>query len=349
MTSPISRFILKRFAKQDHLELGHQNLFILPTRFGTWFLVTLLILFVMGTNYQNNPILLLSYFLFGIVLWSVVACFANLVGNRFEVLSVTPGYAGQAVQVQVRVIRPTDPNFCPSQVAFYVDKIPLVCKSLPGRDNVYSLHLPVYYRGRHELPLIKIQSEFPFGLIKAWSYLRAAQTLWVYPKPESGQWHFDTFESPANQRQNEQSANTANDSAIKPQQTERQFDGIKSFVPGSSMAQVAWKQYAKQPHGDLLLKDFVSEDLVPIALTLNSVHASDLENKLSVLTKVCLSLHSENRPFALSLQGFGQSSVVIAPTQNPAQGPTHLEQCLKALAQFAQPKPNEKQQDRGTP
>ena len=63
----LSRYLDKRQPAVPSITLVQKLIFILPTRYGWWFLLLIALLYLLGTNYQNNLILLQSYFLIGLI------------------------------------------------------------------------------------------------------------------------------------------------------------------------------------------------------------------------------------------------------------------------------------------
>ena len=56
-----NRWLAKRIPSQKEHRLNSSNILIYPTRFGLGYLAIVMLIFLLGTNYQNNIILLLSY------------------------------------------------------------------------------------------------------------------------------------------------------------------------------------------------------------------------------------------------------------------------------------------------
>ncbi|QTH63049.1 DUF58 domain-containing protein [Psychrosphaera ytuae] len=334
----VSNWIAKRFEIKSSFKLGHQQLFIFPTRFGFLYLLAVLIIFVLGTNYQNNPILILSYFLFFMFIWSLHACFNNMIRCQFDAISIKDGYVGEATTLFIKVTKSAKP-FTPMQLSFWQDRQELNFDYGTLQTHTLSVFLPITNRGLQQPAILKIKSEYPFGLVKAWSYLRFDESFWAFPKPVKGDWQFKTAQQNTehNQQQNEtdpnakQGANSDSHSLVlESQSVDRQFDGIRTFVPGSPMSQVAWKQYAKQAQGDLLLKDFVDEQQTEVALTLSSIKKGSLEYKLSVLTQAVLDLHRQKQPFVLELSGYRGQHAQVQYKGDEAS----FQQCLRTLGGF---------------
>ena len=346
-------WIIKRFPTAKRFHVRHQSLFIMPTKFGALYLLATLIIFILGTNYQNNPILLLSYFLFFMFMWSLHACFINLNNTQFEISSVTNGFAGEYIHLNASFSKDQQ-TLWPHQLTFWHESTQLHCEILEADSSrtegtSFQVTLPAVRRGYHELPMLKVKTEYPFGLIKAWSFLHFDESYWVYPKPKPTAWQFSDITIQANDIDvNDLDLLDGDEQLAKNNEgEERQFDGLKSYSPGAPMSQVAWKQFAKQVGDDLLLKDFVEEHKRPIALTLQSIQSDGLEKKLSGLTHAILQLKNDQHPFVLTLSGYKQpvtTNVFNGSASSPSQQDAQIESCLQQLATFAQSRPSKSKQ-----
>jgi len=353
--SRLKAWIQRRFEPSNTLKLGHKNIFILPNIAGIWVLLCLLILFVLGTNYQNNPILLLCFFLLSFVIYIIHSGFNNLNGLSIKLLPVSNIYVNQELLLRFeiksanantsnsasantristkgninatsRATSNSNTNVSASASAkgnhlnAVIDKKVYRLKRENRNSDIWILALKPEQRGRYTLPLIQLRSEYPFGLIKAWSYFRAERSYLVYPNTIASNWQLEQKE-----------VNDTGDAEVEsssPTLGERNFDGIKPYLPGAPLSNVAWKQVAKQPDSPLLLKSFETPVTVPVSLSFDSVPAQIAETAISQLTSACLELHDDNRPFGLDLSRGSHISSRI----DVGSGKEHLKLCLEALA-----------------
>ena len=88
--------------------------------------------------------------------------------------------------------------------------------------------LPFYAerRGKFEYPVIQIYSVYPFGLVRAWTYLYHHQFAWVAPKA-----------------QNNTSENKIYQNSFEPDMDE--FRELRNYQSGDSLQAVSWKQFAR--------------------------------------------------------------------------------------------------------
>ena len=61
------RYLERRQPASTSLKLRQNILYVLPTRYGLAMLLLAVILYLLGSNYQNNLILLLSFLLIGLL------------------------------------------------------------------------------------------------------------------------------------------------------------------------------------------------------------------------------------------------------------------------------------------
>lgn len=337
----LNAWIKRRFEPSNTLKLGHKNIFILPNIAGIWVLLCLLILFVLGTNYQNNPILLLCFFLLSFVIYIIHSGFNNLNRLSIKLLPISSIYVNQELLLRFEITSAntristkgninasaraasnskTNARTKGNHINAVIDKKVYRLKRESKNSNTWILALKPEQRGRYTLPLIQLRSEYPFGLIKAWSYFRADLSYVVYPNPIASNWQLELKE-----------INDTGDAEIEsssPTSGERNFDGIKPYIDGAPLSNVAWKQVAKQPDSPLLLKSFETPVTVPVTLSFDSVPAQIAETAISQLTSACLELHDDSRPFGLDLSRGSHISSRI----DVGSGTEHLKLCLEALA-----------------
>jgi len=79
-------------ANEHHLNLN--SIFILPSGFGWSFIILSLCLFLLGTNYQNNLMLLLSYLCLSIMLLTLFYTHQNFA--RLALKSLPPAFSLQS-------------------------------------------------------------------------------------------------------------------------------------------------------------------------------------------------------------------------------------------------------------
>lgn len=125
---------------------------------------------------------------------------------------------------------------------------------------------PSFYadqRGRFQLPQIKFYSVYPFGLVRAWSYLNIHQEIWIAPRAEYLQ-----VETKLHQ------ANFAQDVD--------EFRELRDFQLGDSLQAISWKQAARGQ--GLYIKVFEQQqEQQEICIMYDHMPVSTHEEKLSYM------------------------------------------------------------------
>ena len=309
------RWINRRIPRRDHQLLNQRNVFILPTGAGLVFGLLLLIMLVTGINYQNSLIYLLTFLLGAVFVAAMHQTHRNLTGLSLTVVSGGEGFPGEAVRFRLRA----------SVSGHDALAISLACdNSRIDQQHVFaaapadlSLALIPSRRGYFRPDRIRVETRFPFGLLKAWSWLRPVTAAVVYPRP---------LPAP-------EAASTVQDGDQS--QQARAIDGndhadIRPWRKGDMSQRVLWKRFART--GEMVIADWEGEQGSPQWLDYEAFRGVDRELRLSYLAHQVLARVKGKRPFGLNLPG-----QVI----DPDVGPAHGSRCLKALAVFGLEKPRE--------
>ncbi|MBY5991089.1 DUF58 domain-containing protein [Ferrimonas balearica] len=299
-----SAWLSRRLPPNRRQTLSHRSVFIRPTALGLGYLMLCAVLFIFGTNYQNNLILALCFLLVSLFNTTLLLAFRNLAGLT---LAAGPGHsrhAGEAVPFDLtltadRVLYHLELRF-PGGPARYVRKVQPLARTV-------QVQFPSERRGWLRPGRLVVSSAFPLGLCRVWSNLDLDQKALVWPAPAPG-------------TQPRQAL--APDPAMKSDQHRPgvdDFHGLSRWQPGQSLARVAWKQAARG--GEWQAKAFVTPQGLPSALTLDP--SLPLETALSQLTFQARHLFHRQQPYRL----------VLGQTQyGPDHAQSHLERCLDALA-----------------
>lgn len=309
------RWINQRIPRRDHQVLNQRNVFILPTAAGVVFGLLLLIMLITGINYQNSLIYLLTFILGAVFVAAMHQTHRNLTGLDLTVLGGGEGFPGEPVIFRLRA----------SVSGHDALAISLSCEdSRLDQQHVFqaapadlSLSLIPSRRGYFRPDRIRVESRFPFGLLKAWSWLRPVTAAIVYPRP------LPAPEASSTVQDGDQSLQAhsvdGNDHA-----------DIRPWREGDMSQRVLWKRFART--GEMVIADWEGEQGSPHWLDYEAFRGVDRELRLSYLAYQVLDRMKSNQPFGLNLPG-----QVI----DPDVGRAHGSRCLKALAVFGLEKPRE--------
>ncbi|MDB5819867.1 MAG: hypothetical protein JWQ11_3507, partial [Rhizobacter sp.] len=177
------RWWQSRLPRTDTLVLTQRNIYILPTRAGLMFGVTLLVLLVASINYQLNLGYVLTFLLAGSGVVSMQSTHNTLRGLSLSLRAPPPVFAGDAAVIEAVLAAPAPRRRrfglrAPDRYGIGV-RLEEERKATPswtdvpagGRSSARVSFVP-QRRGLHELPALVIETRFPLGLFRAWSVWR---------------------------------------------------------------------------------------------------------------------------------------------------------------------------------
>jgi uncharacterized protein (DUF58 family) len=290
--------------------LKSRRIYILPTGVGLVFGLTTFTMLLGSMNYNNNLSFVLTFLLVGIGLVSMHQCQRNLVGLEVAFAGVDPVFAGQAAEFKIAITNHSK-NRRPN-LRVYVGSISSRIDDLePGESRIFYLELPTTRRGRVHLEQFGVRTLFPFELFRSWAWLHMDLSGLVYPKPATNVPEPPPTQSAHGHRQHDARG-------------EEDFAGLRRFNVGDSPRHVAWKAYARS--GDLLSKLFSGADTSSQWFEFDQVAATNLEERLSILTRWIIDADRTQRDYGLRIPGHEFS---------PAHGEAHRHRCLEALAFYS--------------
>ncbi|WP_088331902.1 DUF58 domain-containing protein [Lacimicrobium sp. SS2-24] len=309
----ITQWLDKRIPPATDVSLHRRNIFIFPSRFGFLFLVLCVALFILGTNYQNNLILILAFFLLGLFLVSLFNSYLNFSGLRIVIGKVGYPFAGDSANVPLWIETTTKKQTAHGRlhIALYGKNVQLSV-DLDRLTNPVDVAVPTSSRGPQAIPRITLSSFYPLGLFRCWTHLQFASTILVYPSPH-----------PCSVVTYDESGEENQEGPVSDQQGHDDFHSLTEYQPGQPLYHVAWKQVAKGQ--GMISKKFSGSSEREIWLRLTTSSGPQREADLSRLCFMVLELDSQGYRFGLELGD------TLVP---PAQGNHHRHQCLKALALY---------------
>lgn len=289
------RWLDQRMPAAAEQQLRQHMLFVFPTPFGFSLLALVVLLYILGTNYQNNLVILLGYLLLVLCLAAILLAFLNV--HHTTIKAKVPGdtCVGDSVHIMLHLQRASGlPQTL--QLGWQNESLMLAT----GQTQL--LTLVAVKRGYHTIPRLKLQSVYPFGLVRCWSYVRLDCGYWVFPKPRLSKF----------------SALQASEHSVN----REEWSGQRQYQPGDAWRQLDWKRFSRQQQ--LLVHQYsaVSQPVREIWLTLDA-RIDGLEAQLSDLAARAQLLEQAAQPFGLRL---AQREVLIGV------GPAHLRQVLQELA-----------------
>jgi len=308
----LDALLKRRYAQPGRNELDRKRIFILPTKFGFGFSITLFVMLMGSLNYNNSLGFMLTFLLGGVLLVTIFHTYRNLRHLKVHLVRAQPCFAGQIQRFDISLENPD--VLARTAIVMSASRQEPVFSDVAGKGATdLTITLPSRKRGPSPLGILTIETRFPLGLYRAWSYINLDVAGIVYPAPAtSGQFNF-----PAHSGEGDQ------DSA---RHGSEDFAGFRSYQAGDSARRIHWKGVARG--GPVSTKQFSQPETEEIWFDWAQVPSTDPEEKLSILCRWILDAQGAGRNYGLSLPGCHIE---------PANGDEHQRLCLQTLALFSPP------------
>jgi uncharacterized protein (DUF58 family) len=289
--------------------LGHRRVYIMPTRAGWIYAATIGILLVGSINYALQLGFALTFLLAGMGLAGMVHTTRNLARLALSAGRAEPVFAGERAQFHLHLDN-RSPFDRPAILVRHLASGAQLVLDLPARAaREVVLPVPAARRGWLRLTRVMLETRFPLGLFRAWSYVELESRCLVYPRPER-----TSLPAPA--------ADAAAGAARAQSQGNDDFSGLRGYQPSDSPRHVAWKAVARAEN--MLTKQFSGAAGSELWLDWSHVAgAPGDEQRLSRLCGWVLDAKRAGARYGLRLPG-----LEIAP----GHGEAHRSACLQALA-----------------
>jgi uncharacterized protein (DUF58 family) len=308
-----------RDAEQGEVFLSQRRVFIVPTKAGWGYGAMLLVLFIGSVNYSLSLGFAFTFLMGACAVIDMHLTFRNLAHLSLRAGRSRVTFAGDEAQFELHLINRREHVRYAVWIGFIDRDLPELEQAVdvPGQLSAdVALAMLARERGWMKIPRIRLQTRFPLGLFRAWSYWKPDAAVLVYPQPEQ---HAPAL--PISQESNSDGQGQLGQ--------EDDFAGIRAYQAGDTMQRLAWRQIARldsEAGGSLVTKHFEGGSTGRIVLDLRALPANmDLEAKLSRLTRWVLEAESQGMPYAFRLGHVALEAGL---------GPVHQEACLKALALY---------------
>ncbi|RKG55593.1 DUF58 domain-containing protein [Acinetobacter cumulans] len=277
MASLWQKWLTKRFAYTGEKILTQKDVLVFMYQQGYLFLVLILITFVAGVNYANNLILGFCFLISAVLCMSFYLTFKQLHGMRLEINVAELGQVGQVLHLDVYIRQ----NQVLTRYLWIrcEDQLYKLCVT----EQKQQLRIPLHasQRGQFHYPNIQIYSIYPFGLVRAWTYLYLNKSSWIAPQVLSPEL----------------------ENKYHPQQFDKEMDEfreLRAFREGDSLQAVSWKQVARGQ--GLYIKVFEQySDQHRIDIDYNHMPSASHEEKLSMMMGLVEQCEQQQLNYAMYL------------------------------------------------
>jgi uncharacterized protein (DUF58 family) len=291
--------------------ITQQNLYLLPTRAGVVFGMVIFVMLVASVNYQLSLGYALCFLVTSVAILSMLHAWRNLTSLTLRCGRAAPVFAGDIAEFTVFVANPRGhERFA---LSFFVTgaREPEDFDLAAGCESAVALAIAATERGWLQIPRLRLETRFPIGLWRAWTWWHPAMRVLVYPRPESG--HLPLPTGFRGGGQTESSGLAREDLAA-----------LRPWQQGDSPRRVAWKAVARSDSGELLVRQFDGGADAVAVFAWDDLPADwDTERRLSRLTRWVIDADTAAIPYSLRLPSFATET---------ESGRAHRDRCLEVLA-----------------
>jgi uncharacterized protein (DUF58 family) len=304
------RWLDRRMPPANSITLDRKTIFILPTRQGLYFGLLVAAMVMAGINYQNSLVFALAFLLASLFMVGMLHTFRNLSGLTLIAGTARPAFAGEDAEFTVVVKRLGDRTYESLQMGWNKELLSTT-DLVENQEARVKSFVRTKRRGRMNPGRMLIQSLYPLGLFRAWSWVDLDMSAIVYPRPVAG------GEIPSS------IATSEEEGELVLKDGAEDFYGLREYQPGDSIRHIAWKAYARNEK--LMTKQYAAYADRRVWLDWDYFAGLDHEARLSRLCHWVLHLNSSNDEYGLRLPGL---------EIQPGRGEAHRDAVLKALALF---------------
>lgn len=302
---------LTRLRRREALpiRLDRRRIYVLPTGFGLLFGVLLFVMLVGALNYGNNAAVLLTCVLAATCGASLFAGFRCMSGLVLTGVRADEAQAGSPRWLRLR--------FDAAGRARHALRIgdsrsDRVFDLGSGDATEIALELPPTPRGWHSTGRLRIWTDYPLGLFRAWSWINPDLEFLVYPDPESPEPPLPLGSGRSGEHPR---AGASEDLA-----------GLREYRPSDPRRLIAWKPSVR--HDSLLVRDVERRSGEALELSFTRLRGLDAEGRIRRLAAWVAAAEREQRGYVLDVPG---------SRLGPASGAAHRAECLRALATLPGP------------
>lgn len=305
----LTDWLSRRPVAVSSMRLQQRQIYIVPTLTGLAYAGVLVLMLLVAINYQNSLAYGLTFLLASLGLLSMFHTWRNLAGLTVAAAGSAPCFAGENGSYRVRLTSAKN-AYQAIGIGWHKQQLQLLDIASQTEQHV-ELTAQGLQRGWQPAPRVRIETRFPLGLFVAWSQIRLAQSMLVYPQPL-----YDEVLNTLGQGDEQDSEQTTLLAGVD------DYQGLNPWQPGDSLNRIHWKAWSKGQ--GLLVKHFAEQQGRQQVLDFAQLTGHE-EYRLSVLCAQVLTISQSDQPYSLYLPG---------QQIGPGVGEEHRQQCLHALAVY---------------
>ncbi|MFT3733827.1 MAG: DUF58 domain-containing protein [Rhodocyclaceae bacterium] len=292
--------------------LPQRRVYVLPTAAGLGVVVMLCLMLLAAVNYNLSLAYAFTFLIAGAGVAHILATWRNLVGLRIAVQADGECFAGDAARFRVTLdsLRPGERHAI--HILDESGQLLLEADDVSHAARHDALLRPANRRGLMPVGRLTLETRYPLGWVRAWSYIEPDAQALVYPQPAGDLPRSDSRSTRGTQEQALIGGG------------EEEFAGLRERRPSDPPSRIAWRRTARD--GELLVKDFHALAAEEGLIDWHALPAwMDTEARLSQLTQWLLQAQAQHARLSLRLPD---------GTLGPDSSPQHYQACLARLALF---------------
>ncbi|MGH8280503.1 MAG: DUF58 domain-containing protein, partial [Gammaproteobacteria bacterium] len=165
----------------ERVRLDRRRIYILPTRQGWFFGLAVFVMLLGSMNYSNSMGFMLTFMLTGIGFVAMHACHGNLLALEITAGGVPAVFAGQSAHFVLHLSNPGRAVRIAVSVGAAASDVTVTGDVAAHSHGSVSVPLPTAERGWLALDRLVVDTTYPFGLFRAWSWVYMPLRVLVYP------------------------------------------------------------------------------------------------------------------------------------------------------------------------
>ena len=280
------KLVTKYLIKKSNLyknKLSKKNLYIFPSSNGFKLGAFIFFSFAASIFYQNNVGLLISIIFFFIYFLSIIISYQNINNIKIDPLTtLVPQNKNVYLDYLIHSLNNKERlNLNISNNENNIKNVDLLDQKKITFKNFF------LKRGVYEIPILKLESFFPFGIIKTYGLVKFEKKLHIYPEPIRP------------------SEDLIKNLLIinKLDESDYEFDRIEEAKQGESLSRVSWRHYSIK--NKLFTKKFTnSKNNKEILIDIDLLNKKNLEKALSNAVYLIEHYYNKKINFALKYKQF---------------------------------------------
>ncbi len=174
------RWLGKRLSWQTATTLNQRNIYIFATSFGLFYLLITTLLFIVALNYQNNSVYAFCFFLVAVFVATILPTFNNIYNLEVRSKGHLVGLVGETIEFPIEINAKHRDRYA---LGIGIESVRAQQNIAAAESQTVYLSYKWIHSGVQKLPPIRLQSIYPLGLFRAWSWLGMAEYCYIAPYP----------------------------------------------------------------------------------------------------------------------------------------------------------------------